>query len=145
MRWMVAAAAIAMITSCARPELNAVEVRSLQVRVAPAGARAAAAYATIVNHGSAPDTLTGVASNVSTAAGVHRYVRGGAIMTMEPVPFVEIPAGDEVRLAPGAMHVMLEGLGGALEANAPVTLTFTFAVAGPVTVSAHAAPTSGDP
>ena len=51
--------------------------------------------------------LTGVKSVASETAEVHQMKMEKGMMRMRAVPFLELPAGKRVKLAPGGYHVML--------------------------------------
>jgi copper(I)-binding protein len=93
-----------------------------------------AGFMTIRNSGSAPDRLVAARSPAARVVELHTHIREGEVMRMRPVPAIELPAGAEVRLAPGAMHLMLIGLGAALERGGRVPVTLVFERAGEVTV-----------
>ena len=108
----------------------------------PGGASTAAAYMTIMNHGSTPDTLLGGATASGGKLEIHQMSMTGGIMSMRPVPEgVTIPAGGTVVLSPqGPYHAMLLGLRSALVQGTRVPATLTFAKAGQVRVELTIAP-----
>jgi hypothetical protein len=57
-------------------------------------------------------------------------------MKMRPAGPLEIPPGEEVRLEPGGMHIMLMQLRQPLEEGERIPITFIFGEAGEITVSA---------
>ena len=64
-------------------------------------------------------------------AEMHRTVRRGDLMSMEPIPEgLEIPAGGSVSFAPGGLHVMLLDLAAPLKAGQAFTVTLHLAQAG---------------
>ncbi|SNB77289.1 Copper(I)-binding protein [Arboricoccus pini] len=95
-----------------------------------------AAYMTIVNDGETPDRLIAVATNVAKSASLHRSAADDAgVMTMGPLEDgLEIPAHGRAELAPGGVHVMLEGLAAGLKAGQVLTIELTFAQAGRTTL-----------
>lgn len=95
-----------------------------------------AAYLRIKNRGGA-DRLLRVESNIAQAVELHESMMENDIMTMRPVSFIEIPAGGEVELKPGGLHIMLIGLNEALMPGAKVQLTLVFEKAGNLTVEAE--------
>ena len=102
------------------------------VAPAPVGDGPAALYFTVVNRGSAADTLVTVATPAAAEAMVHDQVRRGGSMTMEHVGALAVPAGDSVRLAPGGLHVMLSGRRTPITAGDTLQVTLTFRRAGVV-------------
>jgi copper(I)-binding protein len=96
-----------------------------------------AAYMLIHNGTSQTDRLLRVESNAAQAVELHRSEVVDEVMTMRPVESIEIPAGGEVRLEPGGLHVMLIGLTQPLEAGSSIPLTLVFENAGEITVDAE--------
>ena len=97
--------------------------------------RPAAAYLTILNEGSKPDVLVSATTSVSGMAEVHQMTMTDGIARMEPAGAVDIPAGREVALKPGGLHVMLMKLKQPLKEGEKFTLILIFENAGPVGVS----------
>jgi copper(I)-binding protein len=108
----------------------------------PNGAATGAAYMTIMNHGTAPDTLVGGSSPVAGKLEIHQMSSANGVMSMRPATSgVVIPAGGMVTLGPQAnYHVMLTGLKAPLTQGAHVPATLDFAKAGPVQVELAVAP-----
>jgi copper(I)-binding protein len=101
----------------------------------PNGAPTAAAYMTIMNHGSTADTLLGGTSPAGKFD-IHQMSMANGIMSMRPVTGgVTIPPGSTVTLGPqGGYHFMLSGLKAPLMQGARVPATLTFAKAGQVPI-----------
>ncbi|MBK9180552.1 MAG: copper chaperone PCu(A)C [Acidimicrobiales bacterium] len=113
----------------------------------PAGANAAV-YLVIRNAGDADDTLVGASTDVAARAELHRSTMQDGLMTMEPVSGgIPLPAGTDVVLEPGGLHVMLFDVQ-ALDEGDTLTLTLELAQGDPVTVdvpvTALVPPTEGD-
>ncbi len=96
-----------------------------------------AAYLKLKNRGNETDRLLRVESDVAKAIELHESVMENDIMSMRPVNFIEIPAGGEVELKPGGLHIMLIGLNRTLEPGAKVLLTLVFEKAGSLSVEAE--------
>lgn len=96
--------------------------------------RPGGAYLTLANKGAVPDRLTAAESPVAGRVELHRSFREGGMMRMARVEAVDIPAGGEVRFAPGGLHIMLMDLKAPLTAGTKVPLTLVFENAGRVTV-----------
>jgi copper(I)-binding protein len=58
----------------------------------------------------------------------------GDTMRMREVDAIDLPAGREVRLEPGGLHLMLMGLKAPLKAGDKLSLTLRFERAGEVTL-----------
>lgn len=93
-----------------------------------------AGFMTIRNTGSAPDRLVAARSPAAGVMELHTHIRDGDVMRMRAVTAIDLPAGQEVRLAPGGLHLMLIGLVQALEPGARVPVTLVFERAGEVTI-----------
>jgi cytochrome oxidase Cu insertion factor (SCO1/SenC/PrrC family)/copper(I)-binding protein len=106
---------------------------------APAGRAMAAAYFTIENLGTIADTLRGVEAPTLGGVGMlHETAhQAGGTLTMRGVAEVVVPAGGSVRLAPGALHVMLPSPERTLAPGGTVPLLLTFARGGRVAVPAR--------
>ncbi len=97
-----------------------------------------AAYLVIDNSTAAADALVGVSSPDATTCQLHETMTDPSAMTgMQPVDRVEIPAGGQVRLAPGGFHVMVMGLRRPLAAGDQLELDLQFEHAGRVVVRAE--------
>lgn len=96
-------------------------------RAVAARAPTAAGYMTIRNAGSVADRLVGAETPRTNSVELHEMSVTDGIMRMRPIPGgIAIPPGQEVRLAPGGLHLMLIGPQGgfAQEARVPLTLIF---------------------
>lgn len=136
-------AVLAACSSAAVPPSARIAVTDAWARSSSAMASAGAAYATITNAGGTADALIGASSPAAATVEIHETVSmgspdasGGAMMGMQPVARVEIPAGESLQLRPGSYHVMLIGLVKDLKAGDTIDLTLTFEKAGPITVKA---------
>lgn len=104
-------------------------------RETPAGARVAAGYVRIVNHGSQPDRLIAVSGVIAGRTEIHEMAVGAnGVMTMRPVENVEIPAGGEVELKPGGYHIMFLDLTDTKKKGEKFAGSLTFENAGTVEV-----------
>jgi copper(I)-binding protein len=101
-------------------------------RATPAVAAPGAAYATIVNAGSAADRLVAVSSPIASEAELHISVVEGTVATMRSVTAVDLAPGERLELKPGGLHVMLVGLRQPLRQGERFPLVFTFEKAGAV-------------
>lgn len=119
---------------------RAQEVTAGALRIAAPWTRAmraggtGAGFMTIRNTGSAPDRLVAARSPAANVMELHTHIRDGDVMRMRAVPAIELPAGQEVRLAPGGLHLMLIGLAQSLEPGGRVPVTLVFERAGEVTI-----------
>ena len=138
MEGAVRRAPIALLAACAaaacgtgRPPVAAGgDIAVLQAyATASAAPDVSALYLTIENRGTAADTLLGVTTPVGHAM-LHTVETNNGLSTMRPVERLPIAAGTEIRMRPGAYHVMLTGLPAPLAAGDTIEVEATFARAG---------------
>ena len=99
------------------------------------GAKVAAGYLTVKNAGSTPDRLISVAADIAGKGEIHEMTVKDGVMNMRPVTGgVEIPAGGEVKLEPGAYHLMFMELKAPAVEGVKFPGTLTFEKAGTVKV-----------
>jgi copper(I)-binding protein len=99
------------------------------------GAKVAAGYLTIKNNGSTPDRLTAVSAEIAGTGEIHEMSVKDGVMTMRPLADgLEIPAGGEVKLEPGAYHLMFKELKAPAVEGVKFPGTLTFEKAGTVKV-----------
>lgn len=104
-------------------------------RAVAARAPTAAGYLTIRNAGGLPDRLIGAETARARTVELHEMSMTDGIMRMRPIPGgIAIPAGGEVRLAPGGLHLMLIGPQGGFTVGERIPLTLVFERGGRVAV-----------
>ena len=130
---LAALAPLLLVAACAPPP--AIEVHDAWARATAPGQASGAVYATLVNAGGA-DHLTGVASDRARTAMLHSNRGEDGVAKMRIVGEVAVPAQSTIRLAPGATHIMLDGLAAPLVAGETVAVRLRFAKAGARTVAA---------
>jgi copper(I)-binding protein len=125
---LLACAASLVMAASAMAQTGAVEITDAWARATPGGAENGAAYLTMA----APsgDRLTGISTPVAKQAELHAMKMEGGIMTMTPLPAIDLPPGRPVTLKPGTVHIMLSGLKQPLVAGQTVPLTLHFAKGG---------------
>jgi copper(I)-binding protein len=104
-----------------------------------AGAMAAgngAAYVTIKNHGSKPDTLLSVTADLADRVELHQTITRDGVMRMQPLATFDVPPGTTLEMKPGSYHLMLLGLKHDLKPGDTVALTLTFEKAGRLSLQA---------
>ncbi len=127
-----------------------IAVEQAWARATPHGAQVAGAYVTIINRGTAPDTLTGGSAEVAGRFELHDMTMVNGVMGMRPTGPLPIPPGATVTLSPRGRHIMLSDLKRGLAKGETVQGTLTFARAGTVPVRfavegiGAMAPASGD-
>lgn len=98
----------------------------------PVSTDVAAVYLTIRNHGTIPDTLTGALAPIAGMVHLHRMAGGRA--QMRAIERVEVPAGGQLQLRPGSLHIMLMGLTRRPRVGDTIEVTVQLAHAGDVAV-----------
>jgi len=95
----------------------------------------AAGYLTIRNTGTTPDRLVAVETPRASRAEIHEMTMTDGVMRMRAMAGgIPLPPGQEVRLAPGGLHLMLIGPQGAFVQGSMVPVTLVFERAGRVQV-----------
>ncbi len=92
-------------------------------------------YLTIRNRDSLPDTLIAIETPKAGSAEVHRTQISNSIATMAPANRVDIPAGDDLLLAPGGLHIMLMMLATPLTRGSTFPMTLVFEKAGRIEIT----------
>jgi copper(I)-binding protein len=93
-------------------------------------------FMTIRNTGAGADRLVGAASDVATRVELHTMEMSGGQSVMRQVPAIDIPAGGEVQLKVGILHVMMFGLKRDLKVGDMVDVSLQFEKAGTVPIKA---------
>lgn len=92
-----------------------------------------AVYMTISNAADTPDALVKANASIAGTTELHQTVTEGNTMRMEPVERIEVPAGGQVTLKKGGLHVMMMGVRPGVKVGDKFQLTLQFEKAGPVT------------
>jgi len=124
-RLLTGIALLVALAGCGRPD-PALSVRDAWVRPAPPDARMTAAYLVIENPGSEAAALTGVECAAFGLAEIHETVVVDGMSRMRERPRVEVPAGGELVLSPGGLHVMLMRPAGPMPSEGVVPLVLVF-------------------
>ncbi|MEM0900058.1 MAG: copper chaperone PCu(A)C [Pseudomonadota bacterium] len=105
-------------------------------RATPANAPVSAGYMTIRNTGDTADRLIAGEVNFAGNTEIHEMTMDGDVMRMREIEGgIEIPAGGEVRLMPGGLHVMFMDINQQLTEGETHSATLTFENAGTVEVT----------
>jgi copper(I)-binding protein len=102
-----------------------VEIRDAWIRALPAPAPSGG-YFTMKNTGTADITLTAAKSPACGMLMLHQSKEMGGMSSMEDVASVPVPAGGDVRFAPGGFHLMCMDPTAAIKPGASVPVTFEF-------------------
>ncbi|HJV06019.1 MAG TPA: copper chaperone PCu(A)C [Chromobacteriaceae bacterium] len=115
--------------------LGQLDVHHPWSRAMPEASPTGAAYMTLTNQGKSDDRLLAASSPRAQSAELHTHLNDHGVMRMRPVADgIALPAGQQVKLAPGGLHIMLMGLKQPLKAGDHFPLTLKFEKAGSVTV-----------
>jgi copper(I)-binding protein len=117
-----------------------IEVGDVRSPPTPPVAGVGAVYLWITNRGSKPDSLIGVMSPVAAKAEIHRSTMQQGMMQMRQLAALECPPGATVKIEPGALHIMLEGLKQPLVAGSSFPLSLKFRDAGILVVQVSVKP-----
>ncbi|MEZ6022823.1 MAG: copper chaperone PCu(A)C [Hyphomonadaceae bacterium] len=98
----------------------------------PNGVDVSAGYVTIRNGTAEADTLIAVSTPRATRSEIHQMSMDGGVMRMRAMERLEVPAGGEVALAPGGMHLMFFGVSEPFVQGETIPVTLTFEHAGDV-------------
>jgi copper(I)-binding protein len=113
---------------------GALTIEQPWARATPPVASAGAGYMILHNGADEADKLLSVSADVSEKVELHTHTMEDNVMMMREVEAIEIPAGAQVRLEPGGLHIMFIGLKGPLKEGSTFPLTLTFEKAGTATV-----------
>jgi copper(I)-binding protein len=129
----VAVALLAAVVGSFRPVLAqssaaqtaSVTAKDVWVREAPAGRPTTAIFLVLTNTGSTVRHLVHGATDVADTLELHEMKRDGNMMQMSPVSRITVPAGGDVTLRPGGLHLMLFGLRRPLVAGDTIRVSLT--------------------
>ncbi|TFG51822.1 MAG: copper chaperone PCu(A)C [Gemmatimonadales bacterium] len=93
-----------------RPLATVGEISVMQGWAYPSTAGLASAYLVLENHGRSADRVNSLSGPEVGDASMHGVRREGVASTMYPLEWLEVPAGGEVAMQPGGIHIMLAGL-----------------------------------
>ncbi len=138
-RAALSAAAILAMTQMSMAhefKLGDLEIKHPWSRPTVPGAKVAAGYIVVKNNGTTPDRLIGATGAIAGKGEIHEMkVDGNGVMTMRQLADgVEIPAGGEVALAPGGLHIMFMQLNAPAVEGEKFKGSLTFEKAGTVDV-----------
>lgn len=111
----------------AAPMAEQITVTGLRARAMPPGAPNTGAFMTLHNGGQSEIRLVSARADVSRKVELHTHLEEDGMMKMRRVPEIVIPAGADVVLQPGGLHVMFIGLTSALPEGHTFPLTLDFA------------------
>jgi copper(I)-binding protein len=113
-------------TVVAESTIEGITITDPYVRAVPPGQPNSASFMTVTNAGGSDRALVGGSSPAAKVVELHTHTMEGGMMRMRQVEKIDLPAGKDVSLKPGGLHVMLIGLKQNLTPgeNVPITLKF---------------------
>lgn len=100
-------AVVPLLSSCAAPAAEGVQVHDAWVRPAARGGNGAVYFGI---RSSAEDEIVGISSDAAEAVEMHESRMNGDVMQMHQLQSLPLGAGEEVIFEPGGLHVMLVNL-----------------------------------
>ncbi len=120
-----------LVASCGPKPAGGIQVEGAWGRPSPQTAENGAFYMTIKNTSSETDALIGAKSDACGMTEIHETsMDAQGVMRMQPVERIEIPAGGQVELDIGGLHVMCMHKQVDFTPGAAITLTLVFERAG---------------
>lgn len=114
---------LGLLSGCAAPGQEDVEVHEAWARPAAQGGNGAVYFAI---RSSQADEMTGVSSDSAEAVEMHESTMSGDVMQMHQLETVQLDAGEQVTFEPGGLHIMLIGLKQDLRAGEEIEITLHF-------------------
>lgn len=116
-------------------KLGNLEIVHPHARATPPNAPVSGGYMVIRNGGAEADRLVSATADFAGKVEIHEMSMDGGVMQMRPLENgLEIPAGGEVELKPGGLHVMFMQLGQQLKEGETVKGKLVFEKAGEIEV-----------
>lgn len=128
MQWALSLCASMSVVGCTG-DSSPVIVAGPPLRISEAWSRMAdsgqtgGAYLTLTNADTVDITIVGAESARATTTSLHESSEHDGMMHMMPQTAIRVPRDSTVRMAPGGLHVMLEGLTSALQAGDSLGVT----------------------
>lgn len=120
---------LTVVAACGDGGESRLLISDAWARASAEGATTGAVYLSIRNSGPGDDRLISVETMRADRAMPHGQEMKGDTHRMVALDAISLPAGQEVRLEPGAMHLMLMGLKSPLREGETLTLRLRFAKA----------------
>jgi periplasmic copper chaperone A len=119
-----------------RAQPSTLSAKDAWIRAIP-GSDVAAAYLTLHNGGTQAVSIVGVRSPRAREAMIHESTLVNGQSRMRPHEHVALGAGETLRFAPGALHIMLQGLTRPLSPGEEVPIELLLEGGGSVAVTAR--------
>lgn len=105
---------------------KATHLMEAHVRAMPPGSTTTAAFFILHNPSTHDAAVVGGQSPAAASVELHAHVQEGDTFQMRQIDRIDVPAGEQVRLEPGGLHVMLIGLKAPLAVGDTLSLTLEF-------------------
>ena len=105
---------------------KATHLMDARVRAMPPGSPTSGAFFVLHNTSAHDAVVVGGSSPAAEAVELHTHIEEDGQFKMRQVDRIDVPAGQQVTLAPGGLHVMLIGLTAPLAAGDTVSLSLDF-------------------
>ncbi len=128
-------ASITMTVVAAPDRPSPFEFSDAYVRASVPGQTVGAAYISIHNHGSTDDILIGAHSPVAASVDLHSSHMQQGMAHMQREARLLVPAGGQLDMKPGGIHLMLQDLKHPLKEGDRVPVQLVFEKAGTLTLS----------
>ncbi len=135
MKKMLFLLALVFSASALADAATSVTVEKPFARKAIKAQRNSAAFMTLRNSGPAV-AIVAAESPVAEIVELHTHVHDNGVMRMRKIDKIELPAGGEVTLKPGGLHVMLLGLKQDLNEGERISVTLKFSDGSSKTIEA---------
>lgn len=110
----------------AQTAAEAIEVDDAYVRIAPPNAPATAAFMELENNDKVDHALVSAKTTINQTTELHTHTNDNGVMKMRQVSQIDLPAGKEVELEPGGLHIMMIGLNEDIQENQTIKIDLTF-------------------
>ena len=130
---MAFALGLSVTAQAQEAKVGAIKIEGAYTRATVPGQQVAGGFMKIVNKGGT-DLLVSASSPVAGEIQLHEMAMEGNVMKMRQVKDIPVPAGSEVQLKPGGMHLMFMNIKAPLAAGETVPVKLKFAKAGEVEV-----------
>lgn len=98
------------------------------------GAVTGGGFMELKNTGNQADRLLSASAEVSDVVELHTHIHEQGVTKMRKVEVIDLPAGENVKLQPGGLHVMFIGLKAPLKEGDKFPVKLKFEQAGEITV-----------
>lgn len=116
----VFALALASLGTAAMAQVNA---REAWARATTSQQRASGAF--MVLRSESPARIVAASSTAAGVTELHEMVMRDGVMRMRALPALDLPAGQDVELRPGGLHIMLMDLRAPLNPGSSIPITLT--------------------